>query len=176
MKLAWGRKVSPEFRARVIAIAENIEIDPSHLMACIAFETGQTFSPSIRNKKSNATGLIQFMRTTAIGLGTTIDDLAKMDAVRQLDFVEKFFRPFKGKIHTVSDIYMVILWQRAVGKPEDYHLFEAGGAAYAQNAGLDADGDGAVTKAEAAARIETALTRGLRPENAWDDEAGTSIV
>jgi hypothetical protein len=58
-------------------------------MAAMAFETGETFSPSIKNKASGATGLIQFMRSTAKGSGTTTAALAEMTAVDQLDFVEK---------------------------------------------------------------------------------------
>ena len=63
--LAWGAKVSPEFREKVRSIAARIGTEPSSLMACIAFETGRTFSPKARNPGSSATGLIQFMANTA---------------------------------------------------------------------------------------------------------------
>jgi hypothetical protein len=50
-------------------------------MACMAFEKGETFSPCVKNPGSSATGLIQFMSSTAKSLGTTTNDLCKMSAV-----------------------------------------------------------------------------------------------
>lgn len=41
-------------------------------MAAMAFESGETFSPSIKNAAgSGAVGLIQFMPSTAKALGTS---------------------------------------------------------------------------------------------------------
>lgn len=73
MKIAWGAVVTPDFCKAVIATCKNLGIpDPSYLMACIAFETGETFSPAIKNSAgSGAVGLIQFMPSTAKALGTT---------------------------------------------------------------------------------------------------------
>lgn len=160
-EIAWGKKVGGPFKNRVIAISSGLGCDPSHLMSAMAFETGESFSPSIRNKKSNATGLIQFMPKTAVSLGTTIDALAQMTAVDQLDFVEKYLKPFKNKMQTLSDVYMTILFPAAVGKPEAHVLFAAPSKAYEQNKGLDANKDGAVTKGEAAAKVQVKLTKGL---------------
>ena len=49
--LAWGARVSAEFRARVRRIASNLGCDPNHIMAAMAFETGETFDPAIRNTR-----------------------------------------------------------------------------------------------------------------------------
>ncbi|MCZ4320403.1 transglycosylase SLT domain-containing protein, partial [Aequorivita viscosa] len=78
------------FRSKVISIAENLSIDPNYIMACIALETGRSFNPAIKNPKSSATGLIQFMDSTAKALGTTTDLLSRMSHVEQLDYVEKY--------------------------------------------------------------------------------------
>src|SRR5262249_18257890 len=121
--LAWGAKVSPEFRTRVRQIASGLGCNPDHLMAAMAFETGETFSPSVRNSSSGATGLIQFMPSTARGLGTTTDDLARMSAVQQLDYVERYLRPYASRLNTIEDVYMTILWPRAVGRPNSTELF-----------------------------------------------------
>ena len=66
MKLAWGKKVDSTFRDKVFAICDgfkwNRATHASWLMSCMAFESGETFSPSVRNAAgSGATGLIQFM-------------------------------------------------------------------------------------------------------------------
>jgi hypothetical protein len=174
MKLAWGAKVSREFREKIAAICARIAIvDASWLMACMAFETGHTFDPAKRNPVSGATGLIQFMPSTAAGLETNTDELARMSAEDQLEYVERYFKPYAGRIRSLSDCYMAILWPKAIGEPDDFALFSAG-QAYAQNKGLDLDPDGAgplqpdhvVTKDEATAFVRAALAKGLLPGNA----------
>lgn len=42
--LAWGQRVSPAFKSKVVEICSELEINPNHLMACMAFETAETFS------------------------------------------------------------------------------------------------------------------------------------
>jgi hypothetical protein len=163
--LAWGAKVSATFRDRVRWIAEQLGIGASDLMACMAWESGRSFSASVANMAgSGATGLIQFMPATARALGTSTVTLAAMSAEDQLNFVFKYFEPWKGRLHSLADLYMAILWPKAVGKPDDFVLFEDG-IAYRQNAGLDANRDHQVTKAETAAKLYAIRAEGLRAEN-----------
>lgn len=161
--LCWGQKVSPEFRNRVLQIARKFKWTNDHcnwLMAAMAFESGETFSPSIRNAAgSGATGLIQFMPSTAKGLGTTTTELAKMTAVDQLFYVEQYFKPYATRIHSLSDMYMAILLPKYIGQPEESVLF-SGGIAYRQNSGLDTDRDGVVTKLEAASKVTEKFMKG----------------
>lgn len=167
-KIAWGAKVSPEFKRRVILTGEDFDINPDWLMACMAFETGRTFSPSVKNPNSSATGLIQFMRQTALDLGTTVEALAGMTAERQFDYVWLYFRDRireHGPIRSLADCYMAILWPAAIGKPDTHKLWIAGSSAFRVNAGLDTNKDGVVTKAEAAAKVEEQLRLGLQPGN-----------
>jgi hypothetical protein len=166
--LCWGAKVSVLFRQKIRTIAANLRTDANFLMACMAFESGESFSPAKRNPVSGATGLIQFMPKTAEGLGTTTAALAAMTAEDQLDFVAKYFAGNEGKLAALSDVYMAILFPVAVGKPDDFVLFARNGpnaVAYQQNSGLDLDHDGRVTKAEAASKVADALARGFRPSN-----------
>lgn len=167
--LAWGKKVSDEFCRRVREIADSLGTDPNHLMACMAFESGETFSPAVKNAAgSGATGLIQFMPSTAQALGTTTDELASMTAEEQLDYVETYFKPSRGKLTSLDDVYMAILWPAAVGKPSDYVLFAKDDPEhpkrYIQNAGLDFNQDGIITKAEAADKVRKKLEKGLLPQ------------
>ncbi len=170
MKLAWGARVSQDFRDRVVRIAARIGCDPSWLMACTAFETGRTFDPAKRNPVSTATGLIQFMAFTARDLNTSTEALAKMSAVEQLDYVGRYFQPFAGRLHSLSDTYMAILWPAAVGKPDAEVIFKPGSKAYLANRGLDIDHDGAVTKGEAAAFVVRMLAEGMQPSNVYEAE------
>lgn len=168
--LAWGSKVSATFRDKLRWIAEGLRMPSAGadwLMSCIAWETNETFSPSIKNMAgSGATGLIQFMPRTAEGLGTTTEQLASMTSEEQLRYVYKHFRPFRGKLNSLSDVYMAILWPAAVGKPESHVLWnqQSRPTVYRQNAGLDVNKDGFITKAEAASKVAEKLDKGRRPE------------
>lgn len=168
-RLAWGQKVSALFRSRVVAICKNLGVEPDQLMACMAFESGATFSPSQRNLAgSGATGLIQFMPETAVSLGTSTDELAEMTAEDQLFYVEKYFRPYRGRLNNLGDLYMAILFPVGIGKPDDFALFVEGQKPvrrYQQNRGLDADRDGIVTRGEACRSVVRKLTEGQKPEN-----------
>ncbi len=148
---------SEAFRKKVLEIADRLLIDPNFLMAIMSFETGASFSPTVKNKQSGATGLIQFMPATAIGLGTTIAALEKMTAEKQLDFVEKHFAPHKGKLLSIEDAYMAVLFPKGIGKGRDFVLFEKGTKRYTQNSGLDVNGDGKITVGEACKKVSERL-------------------
>ncbi|WP_422373188.1 transglycosylase SLT domain-containing protein [Hoeflea sp.] len=164
--IAWGAKVSRSFKTKVIQIAERLQMEPDHLMAVMAFETGRSFDPAIANRAgSGATGLIQFMPATARGLGTTTAALAQMSAVDQLDYVEKYLTPHRGRIGDIQNAYMAVLYPRAIGKPSGHVLFRKGSRAYKLNRGLDRNGDGQITRQEAAARVVALLEEGMRPGN-----------
>lgn len=168
--LAWGRAVSAEFRAAVFALCARQKLVPDYLMACIAWESAETFSPHIRNAAgSGAVGLIQFMPATARGLGTTAEALAEMTAVQQLAYVERYFKPYAGRLRSLSDHYMAILWPAAIGKQESHDLWDAATrpTTYRQNAGLDANRDRVITKAEAADKVAAKLERGREPGRLW---------
>lgn len=105
------------------------------------------------------------MPKTAVALGTTIEQLATMTAEDQLDYVEKYFQPRAHKLDNLGDVYMAILWPKAIGKADDFVLFEQPDVTYTQNAGLDANKDGKITRLEACAKVIAKLNKGLLP--AW---------
>lgn len=169
-QLAWGQKVSAEFRDAVFELASHLQIEPDYLMAVMAFESAETFRSDIKNMAgSGATGLIQFMPATARGLGTTTEALAAMTAVEQLDWVRRYFKPYQGRMLTLSDLYMAVLWPRAIGKPDNYVLWSKATkpTTYAQNKGLDANKDGSITKQEAAAKVYEKLDKGRTAKFLW---------
>jgi peptidoglycan hydrolase-like protein with peptidoglycan-binding domain len=151
-------KVSQAFKQKVIQIATDLGTNPNFLMAVMSFESGETFSPSIKNAAgSGAVGLIQFMPATAKQLGTTTQALAAMSAEDQLDFVAKYLRQFKKPLLTIEDTYMAVLMPSAIGKGSDFVLFRKPSTAYNQNRGLDINQDGLVTVGEAADRVRKKL-------------------
>lgn len=165
-KIAWAKKLDDKCLNRVIAICDALDMSrsdgPTDLMSCMAWESGETFSPSILNGAgSGAVGLIQFMPSTAKGLGTTTAALAKLSVFDQLQYVYKYFRPYKGKLHNLSSLYMAILYPVACGKPDSHVLFKNGTTVYRQNAGLDVNKDGDITVGEAAQKVYEKKLRGL---------------
>lgn len=168
--ISWGAKVEREFVLAVVELANHLGCYAGELMACMAFETGGSFDPAKHNPASSATGLIQFMRDTALGLGTTVEDLARMTRLEQLEKVAEYFEPYRGRLHTLADVYMAILWPAAVGLADDAEIFPEGSRAYLANRGLDIDHNGAVTKAEAAGFVARAYAEGLRVGNVLELE------
>lgn len=170
-QLAWGTKVSPDFRDRVFNIGKRFgwhEVHASWLMSCMAFESGETFSSSVRNAAgSGAVGLIQFMPSTAAYLGTTPAELALMRPEDQLEFVYSYFKPYNRRITSLSDMYMAILLPKYIGQPEEAVLFE-GGVGYRQNSGLDINKDFKVTKREATAKVQAKYDLGMK-KYLWAD-------
>lgn len=168
---AWGRKVPKEFVNQLrVSCASIGGVNPywsttdaiDDLMTCIAFETACTFRPDTKNMAgSGATGLIQFMPSTAKGLGTTTEELSKMSAVQQLKYVFMYFKPYANKIRKLEDMYMAILMPKYVASPLEEVVFSAPGVAYRQNSGFDRDKDGKITKGEICARIRKHKELGL---------------
>lgn len=167
-KLVWGKKVTKEFRQKVIDIATRLGADPDHLMAIMAFETGATFDPKQRNLRdpvNGPVGLIQFTTTGATAVGTTKAKLAEMDALTQLDYVEKFLAKKKeAGLAKIEDLYAAVHWPAATGKPIDHVLYTKqegdAGRNYRSNAGLDLNNDGKVTLGEAAQKVKDKLLEG----------------
>lgn len=149
-----------DFLVAVTNTSAALNLNPNDLMQAIAFETAGTFSPSIRNPQpgQTATGLIQFLESTANDLGTTTAELAGMTRAEQMAYVERYLAP---KLQGVSNpdfghIYMAIHYPVAVNKPDSFVIYSSSGDRrsrnqYRNNAGLDLNGDGDVTRGEAVA-------------------------
>ena len=142
----------PDFKAKVEKVAQALGVKSSDLLAIMKQESG--VNPHIYNKAgSGAVGLIQFMPDTAKRLGTTTEELAKMSATEQLDYVYKYFKMTGVGDGTLGDLYMAVFMPKYVGYPDNFVLGGAGlpgfaGKVYAQNAGLDRNRDGSITVAD----------------------------
>jgi hypothetical protein len=147
LDIAGLRQTSSAFRSALAEMALSIGLDPSYIAAVMAIETGRTYSPSIQNPFTRATGLIQFMPTTAAAMGTSVDQLKRMTAIQQLEYVKRFFRPQLSRIrpHVPGDYYLAVFMPAYIGRDPGSILFSSGETGYAQNAGLDRDGDGLIT-------------------------------
>ena len=108
------------FNEKLNEISKELGIKKIDLLSIMYIESG--LNPQAQNPITNATGLIQFMPSTAKRLGTTVENLYKMNATQQLKYVKKYLLPFKDKINNVYDLYFAVFFPNAIGKPNDYVL------------------------------------------------------
>ena len=104
-----------EFTEKVNNISNELGIEANWLMFVMWFES--RLNPQAVNPISGATGLIQFMPSTARGLGTTTTVLKRMSNVQQLDYVLAYLRPYKGRMKTWVDVYLAVFYPKAMGNP-----------------------------------------------------------
>lgn len=153
--------VTAEFLSGVENMAQRLGTRPEYILSVMSFETGGTFDPAKRNG-IGATGLIQFLPSTARGLGTSTDALARMSSTEQLRFVEKYFNQpnFRGKLGSLEGLYTAVLSGRARQNSDDV-LFTRGTRAYEQNP-LDWNNDGNITAGEAVTPVAARMFGGVR--------------
>lgn len=140
------------------AMAQRHGWDPKAIAAVIHVETVGTFSPSIRNPASGATGLIQFMPATARALGTSTEELARMSAVEQLPFVERYLeQTLRGRRHLRRvDYYLAVFYPAAIGLALDTPFLREGSKEYEANRqAFDREGKGYIEPAD----LDRALAR-----------------
>jgi hypothetical protein len=145
------------FLTKVYRVAIFLGVDPNHLMFLMWFETGHTLDSHCQNS-IGATGLIQFLPSTARFLGTTTEALKTMTNVQQMDYVQKHLGIFKGRYKDFVDLYCGIFWPAAVGKPDSYKI--TSDIVAKQNPLFDIDKDGDIEKFE----IRVALLKQIPAE------------
>jgi len=146
-----------EFIAKVIEVAAYLRVKPEHLMFLMWFETGHTLDHRTQNA-IGATGLIQFMPSTARYLGTTTTQLRMMSNVEQMEYVKKHLAPFRGRFRDWLDLYCGIFYPVAVGKPDTFRITNPMVAR--QNPLFDINRDGYIEKSE----IRAALLKQIPPQ------------
>lgn len=133
-----------EFEAKLIEICKNLQINPNFLILVMIKES--RINPKAVNKTSHATGLIQFLPSTAHDLGTSVEELKNMPGTSQLFYVDKYLHPFIGKIHSVEDLYLAVFYPAALGKSDEDTI---GGKKVAeQNPVIDLNHDKQITVGE----------------------------
>lgn len=143
----YQHKIPNNAKTEYTEMCRRLGIKPGDLAICIQAES--RFDPAAKNWGSSATGLIQFVEATANELGTTTASLRDMSFRQQLVFVEKYI---KNKIVSTGiknpdlyDLYLMIHYPKAAGKPDDYVLYRNPSSAYNGNRLLDYNKDGNVT-------------------------------
>lgn len=139
------------------AISARLPCDPGDLLAVMVSESGA--DPAAQNPNGRATGLIQFMPATLQGLGWTSgpDEFRKLSAEQQLPYVERYFRPHRGKLTSPGRLYQATFLPATLSNSDESTILAAPAGprprVYQSNKGLDVNADGVITVGDLTARI-----------------------
>lgn len=173
----WSKKgvsLTKEFYEKVVQISENIKCNPEDIMAIMYHES--RFNPKAMNKENKKlnVGLIQFgadarhdlrvpgadnSNNSKYDYEKTAEAMLKMSLMEQLVYVEKYFIRAKKNVGFADDEVLstgtlaALAFQPSNAKKEV--LASIGSDAYKNNASLDKNGDGDITKTELANRINS---------------------
>lgn len=137
------------FLSEVKSVARKLMIEPDWLMAVMWKES--KLNPQAVNPTTNATGLIQFMPSTAQGLGTSVSALKNMSNVEQMEYVYKYYKPYRLKLKSYPDLYLATFFPIALGKNDDWVMQTSSISASTiarQNPAINLNGDNKITVGE----------------------------
>ena len=133
-------------RQKLITIADALGLDPDWISTVISIES--RWNPRAKNPNSSASGLIQFIESTAKALGTTTAAIRSMSTSEQLELVRRYLQPYARRIKSVGDTWLAVFYPAALGKPDSHIIGAEGSQAYEANANLDKNKDRTITVAE----------------------------
>jgi peptidoglycan hydrolase-like protein with peptidoglycan-binding domain len=137
----------PDFMSALQQTASNLGVETNALLGIMKLESN--LNPQAVNKYTKATGLIQFMPSTARGLGTSTAELYNMSASEQMQYVEKYLRNAGVRSGMgIGDIYLAVFMPAMLGKDDNHVISTAGKKVYDQNPSLDHTKDGVLTVAD----------------------------
>jgi Transglycosylase SLT domain len=145
----------PNFWIELQAIARRLKTETAWLLNVMASESLFDHTASNGLPGQSATGLLQFIESTAKNMGTTTEAIRRMNAVEQLRLVERYLTPFRGRLSSMANVYLAVFrgfiingGGSTVVAPLDKSSREK--RIYTLNRWLDFDGDGKITKGELA--------------------------
>lgn len=127
----------------IIHFSSELGIKPEWMVGTMFLES--SLNPQAVNPRGGASGLIQFMPHIAPSYGTTVEDIRKMSAVEQMPYVYKHFKPYKGRMKSIYDVYLAVFFPAGIGKPDHWPLSSSKLSAETVrnwNAPYDLDSDG----------------------------------
>lgn len=137
------------FCKKVLDVSDRLGINPDWLMAVMYKESG--LNAAAYNTQGGAVGLIQFMPATAAALGVTSDVMRSLSNLAQLDYVYKYYYPYKGRLNSYPDLYLATFFPRALGWADE-RVIESGTLSATtiacQNPAIDMDKNKQITVGE----------------------------
>lgn len=152
--------LSDQFFQDIIDVCGRMRIDAMDMLGVMMAESN--VRADAKNPNSNASGLIQFLPKTLIGLGWTgtPESFRRLTADDQLPYVEAYFQPYVHFVlNSAARVYQVVFLPSSLslGSSMDTVIAEKGGlnaGVYDRNRGLDTNLDGAITVGELQQAIE----------------------
>lgn len=145
-KTAQAQSLIPKAASdAILEGAKRLGVNPNDLAAVISFETSGTFRTNIRNPKSSATGLIQFMdgsdnKEDGKYFGMTRNQFGNLLPLQQMEYVVKYLKGRGiGAGSGVGEIYDAVAG----------YGYKRGTESYRLNKVWDVNKDGVVAKGEA---------------------------
>jgi hypothetical protein len=158
VKIVHTTDLGPSFFERLAASCAMIGADPLDVCGVMMSESGVL--ARAHNPNGNASGLIQFMPPTLLGLGWTHGHEAfrKLSATEQLPFVDRYLRQYRGMLTSLERVYCAVFLPALLPKATtlDFILTAKSGPlgwAYGPNASLDANRDYKITLGELGAAV-----------------------
>ena len=140
----------PRFWIELQAVAERLQTQPAWLLNVMASES--LFNPAARNPLpgQTASGLLQFIESTARRMGTTTEAIRRMNPVEQLRLVERYLTPFRGHLNNLADVYLAVFRGVVIEGGDTVVVVDSNKERriYAINKSLDLNGDGRIVKGE----------------------------
>ncbi len=148
------KNLDKAFLEKTKEVSKKVGCNYKDLLALMNAESG--LNSKAVNKKTKATGLIQFMPKTATSLGTSTEELSKMSPHEQLNYVEKYLINAKkmtklnNKNLSAEDLYTLVFLPNKVHQEV---LCKDSSKTYQYNKGLDLNSDGVITKTEVGMKL-----------------------
>ncbi len=125
----------------VLSVADVLGIPRPELAHVIEIES--RWDPRARNPTSRATGLLQWIPSTARSMATTVDELRRMSRSQQASYVMAYMRrvPYRA----TGDAYLAVAAPSGIGKPDGHVLYPVGSDGWRDNPSWREPGGGDVT-------------------------------
>lgn len=152
--------VTPDFLCKLVEMSARHGWDPNGIALVISEESA--FNPAAKNPYSSASGLIQFIDSTATSMGTTTAAIRAMSAEEQLPLIERFFATsLRGQIpQHIEDYFLAVLGKpNLIGAPDNATVFAKGSSGYSGNPQIDLDNNGVITVGDARAYMRRVLNQ-----------------
>ena len=129
----------------VLSVADMLGLPREELAQAVEIESA--WNPAARNPTTRATGLIQFMPSTARRLGTTVDDLRSMSRSKQAGYVAGYLRlgGMNFSYRQPGDVYLMVAGPAGLGHADGDVLYPVGSPGWRDNPGWRTPGGGPVT-------------------------------
>ncbi len=111
--------IRPAFEKKVTEIADWLGINPNWLMQVMYAESRMNArAENIQYGRLIAAGLLQW--TKASGFPGAPKTVLQYNHLQQLEWVKKYFAPYRGKMHSYFDVYLVTFFPSAMGRGDGY--------------------------------------------------------